>query len=153
MFNVNDLYEQLNGSSFATGKKLVSGSAPIQPATTQPVHVAPKYATAADLATPYYDPSRTFTYTREQIEQMRQRNLPFEDLGPLKLMEITDPQTREDGDGAAIELEIEAEQQDATEKAVASGGAEIDMSAPTPDKAKEFIPLAAVAALLYYVFL
>ena len=168
--NVHNLFNQVEGVGFvgptSTVKKAIRQESafvapkkqytPLSPvpiphggATTQPVRVVPDSVT-------YYDPNRTFTYTREQIEQMRERQIMPTDLGPLEHLEITDPQRWEDGDGIDSELEVESIQQDATEKAIndaANGGTDFESSESVPDKKDDIVPLAALGALAYFIFM
>ena len=189
--NVNSLYNQLHGVGFvkppSTNRtKTVSKTTSAFARTpTTPVYVPPPKAparTTVNLPTtsnrpagasalPFYDRSRAYQYSAEQILEMKKRAAGISDGGPdprliwpgeigdnLEHLEITDPQRSPHGNGIDVELETESIQADATDKAIrdskaaGGGGMPIIDGGSAPDKTQELLPLAALGALLYFIF-
>lgn len=144
--NAYELYNHLAGG-FSDPKKVAALQAPKPAPTPTPVATQP---VSKPIGIPgqsaYYDPSRAYKYTAEQVREMRQR-----------MQEATAPQYQEAGDGYADALEIEAEQADATDKAITDSrnGGGVSVDAPevetevTAPPANELVPISILGTLAY----
>ncbi len=110
---------------------------------TSAVPVTPR----AGVLLPYYDPARTFTYTREQIQQMQ-------DAAIAARGELLDRQGREGGDGIYDDLEQKAAEENATEKAIADAAAAMGIPPPadagSTRAAQNVFPLVLAAAAAFF---
>jgi hypothetical protein len=105
------------------------------------VSPAPIITAIAPLATsiPYIDPARR--YTTEQIQEMMARKA-----------EITASQNSQGGDGIDEDLEQIANEQNATDAAVAAGdGLPVKTGAGKPSDASQLAPFAILGALAYFL--
>lgn len=136
---------------------VTGGAAPrysVRPVTT-PYRAAPVRLTRGQSAMldpdfratlPFFDESRGFRYSREQIQEMIER-------GKATAQEITDRQTKEGGDGIAEDLEQQATEDSATEKAVRDATAAKPGAKVTPKPGGQNLVPLGIAALLAYVLL
>lgn len=94
---------------------------------------------------PSFDELRRFQYSREQIQEMIER-------GQATRAELETKQKREGGDGISLELEQQAAETNATEKAVSDGaGISKPKKATTGAGQKNIAPLAVAALLAYFL--
>jgi len=120
---------------------------PPQPAITTTPIVQPAPTTVRTIMpvqTSYYDPSRTFTYSREQIQQMR-------DAAIASQGELLERQGREGGDGIYDDLEQKAAEENATANAIAEGAAlPTRVGANGVSAPQNLMPLILAAAAAYF---
>ena len=154
--NVHNLESYLDGLGFSKpsadtiktegggfiSAPIVGMAPPTALITSKPLY-DPAYIAESDI--PFYDESRRFQYTSEQIQEMIDRGKSMQD-------EFTNNQYDEFGDGFADDLEQQAGEENATEKAIddfASGNGLPTTAAPIITK--EIGPLIALGALAYFL--
>lgn len=96
---------------------------------------------------PFFDEARRFTYTREQLREMKDR-------ARAVAQELETRQTREGGDGIAEDLEQKAAEEAATEEAVREAvatGIPSGDARPAAAPKGNLAPLALAAALAYFL--
>ncbi len=124
---------------------VVAAPAPAPAPTTMGPAVMP--TVSAPPGMPYYDPAQTFTYTREQLEQMRDTSIAAK-------AELLERQGREGGDGIYNDLEQRAIEENATDDAIAAGAAGAALPARGAEAPEaNLVPLALAAAAAYFFLL
>lgn len=103
---------------------------------TQPI--SPPQATSI----PYYDP--TLLYTRSEIVEMIAAQKAAQ-------AEITSAQNNQGGDGIAEELERIANEENATNEAIATGANGSGVRIKTGAEKQAFVPIAILGALAYFL--